>query len=602
MALEHYGLIHSTATDQLQIEFAMIKAGGKWVGKDGQTYGLGLFEHYKRAQILMWPSDYHHRWSDLQLQEILSNTMTVVLGPKDTGKTKVCLARFALTDYFCFPDNTLIICSSTTLAALETRVWGEIKSMFASAKDQYDWLPGVVLESKHAIVTDDLTDECVISRDMRKGILCVACKTSGGSFTGISSYVGMKQQRRRHLGDEFQFMSPAMMDSIANMNSGDYKGVFVGNPIGQNDPLDQLSEPECGWDSHPEPEKTTVWKNRRFLNSRTICLYGPDSPTFDFPDGAQRYRGLINADSIARVVAGYGKDSHQYYSQCLGVRKVGLTARRVITKQLCRTMGAFDSIVWDGTPTTKVAGLDAAYGGVGGDRCVGGHAEFGTTVEGKVGILLHPPQIVPVSARNPSVSPEDQIALWQKNYCENHGIPPENFGYDSTGRGTMGNAFSRNWSVHTEAIEFGGSPTNRPVSLDMYIYDPVTRQRRLKTCKEHYSKFVTELCFTVRYAIESRQLRGLTEQVADEGCQREWKEVAGGRIEVESKVDMKQRIGFSCDLFDWAAIVLEMARRRGFVISKLGSSEALETNNDWIWELIDKQRAIRKRYSLNYAA
>src|SRR6185503_18717861 len=138
---ERYGANWKTGTPALELEFACIRKGGKWKSKSGVECGLGLWQHYKKAQQLIWPTHYHHRWSDLILQEILSNTITCVTGPKDTGKS-FCIARYALTDYFCFPENTLFIVSSTTMAALEKRVWGDIQSMFNQAKERFPNLPG----------------------------------------------------------------------------------------------------------------------------------------------------------------------------------------------------------------------------------------------------------------------------------------------------------------------------------------------------------------------------------------------------------------------------------------------------------------------------
>lgn len=600
-SFEKYGAMWAAGYDLLQLEFDCIQRKGHWRSKTGKECGLGLFHHYKEAQKLLWPDDYHHRWSDLELQEILNNTITVITGPKDTGKTHVALVRYGLTDYFAHPDNTLIIVSSTTLAALEGRVWGDMKSMFQKAKNRYEWLPGFPLESKHAICTDDLGDEEEIkTRDMRKGILCVACKNSAGQHLSIASYVGMKQERRRHLGDEFQFMSVGMMESIANMNSGEYKGIFVGNPIGQDDPLDKLSEPEEGWEAHREPTTTTTWKNRRFLNSRTLCLYGLDSPNItDTPKN--QYRGLLTENSIERVIAGYGKDSHHYYSQCLGIRKSGLNARRVITKALCREHHAFDEVVWEGSrPTIKIAACDAAYGGSGGDRCVAGHVEFGKDVSGKLTLLVHPPSIVPISLRN-TQSPEDQISAWVKFYCESHLVPPENFFFDSTGRGSLGPSLARIWSNLIQPVEFGGAPTERPVSLDTYIFDEKKRTRRLQTCREAYFNFVTELWWTTRLVIESGQMRGLPENVADEGCAREWKLVAGNRVQIEPKSDMRDRCGYSPDNFDWLVTAVEGARRRGLAISKLANeSSRKRPQDDYLAKLARSQREmIAKKQLIN---
>lgn len=578
--IERYGCLWPTYLTPLEIEFNAIRKGGNWTVL-GHACGMGLFYHYKRAQQLLWPEDYHNRWSDLELTEILNNTITVITGSKDSGKTHCALVRYGLTDYFAFPNNTLIIVSTTTIPALEGRVWGDMKSMWARAKERYDWLPGNVLDSKHAICTDDIDDEDNLVRDMRKGILCIPCKTSSGAVQGVAAYLGMKQERRRHLGDEFQFMSTSMMDGIANNNSGDFKGVYVGNPIGPGNPLDDISEPEGGWDGYPVPRKTTTWKNRRFLNSRTICLYGPDSPNFDFPNEPCHYRGLICDDSIKRVIAGYGMNSLQYASQCEGVRRSDVDAHRVITRSICEANHAFDDVEWDGSkPTTKIAACDVAYGG---DRCVGGYIEFGRCMDGKNRILVHRPIIIPVNVRRieTGISPEIQIVEWVQNFCQLMGIPPSNFFYDSTGRGTLGAPMAKIFG-EVNPIEFGGMATSRPVSVDLTILDPKTQRRRLKLCNEEYSKFVSELWWSIRKCVEADQLRGMPEEVLKELIAREWLEVGGHRIEIETKADMKKRVGYSPDFADWLATAVEGARRLGFQISSMVNDENRNTNWEWL--------------------
>lgn len=608
--ISKYGLSWEPDTDALTIEMFCIQKGGQWMEK-GKQVGMGLFHHYKEFQKLVWPDEDHHRWSDLILSEILKNDITVLMGPKDSNKTHG-MTKYALTDYFCFPENTLIVVSSTDIRSLEGRVWGDLKAMFTKAKERYEHLPGVVLDSKHAICTDDLSDEAIIARDMRKGILCIPCKTASGGQTNISAYVGMKQARKRYLADEFQFMSQSMYDSLGNANSGNFKMVCAGNPIGQGDPLDIISEPKGGWESMPEPEKTTVWDNEKFLRSRTVNLVGVDSPNFDYDQTKPpRYWYMINKDSVARTVAGYGENSHQYYSQCKGVRRSGLNARRVLTRELCKKFSAFDQLVWSGKPRIKVAATDAAYGSIGGDRCISGHIEFGECNDGKTRILIHPPKMVPVNIRKPE-SPEDQIAKWDMDYCEANNIPGSQFGYDSTGRGSLGTAFARIWKEGgslINPIEFGGSPTDRPVSNDLFIHETKTVRghvqhiRRLKLCSEHYRKFVTELWWTVRLAIESDQIRGLTEQLCKEGCAREWKEVAGNKIEIESKIDMKERMGYSPDEFDWLVTAVEMARRFGFVVSKLSNSISPKNNpiTDYLDTKRKKQKELIRKQQLTYA-
>lgn len=590
---ERYGAVWPTKYDRLMVEFACIKQGGEWTNAaTGAKCGKGLFYHYRHAQSLLWPEDDHHRWSDLMLKTFLERTITAVLGPKDSAKTHTS-AKFALLDYYIYPNETLVLISSTDLRGLEMRVWGDLKSMHEKAKRRFSWLAGNTLESKHAICTDNLEEDEV--RDMRKGIICIPCLSSSGQFVGLGRYVGLKQKRRRLVADECQFMRESFLESLANLNSGDFKGVFLGNPIGQDDPLDKISEPKEGWSSLAEPTATSTWENR-WINGRTINLVGTDSPNFD-ADTKDAYPYLINQRSIDNTVAFYGMNSLQYSSQCQGVRRTGMNAHRVITREMCEQNHAFDDVTWGSKPLTAVAALDAAYGGVGGDRCIGGHIIFGEDVSGNIVVACSPPVLVPVSVKKP-LPPETQIARFMRDYCEQRSIPPQNFFFDA--RGSLAIAFAKEWSASVEAVEFGAGPTNRPVSLDLYIYDPLEHKKRLKLCKEHYSKFVTELWFSVRYVIEGGQMRQLPDEVAKEGYMREWKLVRSDKYEVESKDETRERMGRSPDMFDWLVTAVEGARRHGFAPRKLANIEDDASNFSWLDAISRRHRTLIHKNDLNY--
>ena len=320
-------------------------------------------------------------------------------------------------------------------------------------------------------------------------------------------------------------------------------------------------------------------------------LSAPDSPNFDFPqDEKPRYRYLIDQRRIDNTAKFWGKDSHQYWSQCVGVMKQGLTARRVITRQLCLQHKAFETAQWGPGKRMKLYAIDAAYSGTDGDRCVAGWIEFGYAMSGVQLLKIYPPKVIPVAISESNI-PEDQIAKYAQQDCAEQGIPATDIFYDSTGRGTLGSAFARIFGVSTPVpVEFGGRPTDRPVRHDLYIEDHGAK--RLKLCSEHYSKFVTELWFSVRYAIESGQVRELPEDVAFEGFQREYKEVAGNKIEVETKADMKERTGRSPDLFDWLVTAVEGARRRGFKIQQLGVEFSEVRGNNYLDELAERHKKL----------
>jgi len=362
----------------------------------------------------------------------------------------------------------------------------------------------------------------------------------------------------------------------------------LGNPSDILDPLGIAAEPKDGWSSHLEPSKTEVW-DTKFYNGRCINLVGTDSPNFDFPElKNEKYPYLVSQKKINETISAFTKDSYEYFSQCVGVMKISQLARRVLTRDLCVQFHVSDKAVWAGEQRTIIGATDASYGG---DRCVGGHAEFGKCSDEKQRLMFYPHHIVPVTVGGEiPMAAEDSISIHQKAYSESNGVLPENYFHDSTGRGSLGTSLSRIWSSACNPVEFGGAPTKRPVTNDTYINDPKTGERRLQRCNEKYSKLVTELWWSMRLAIEADQIRGLSQEVIDEFCMREWDRVAGDRIEVESKIDMKKRTRKSPDLADWAVIILEGARRRGFQIAKLSNLE--ETNsltNRWLEDLSEKR-------------
>ena len=582
MSISRYGVEwpRDRFPSDLQIELYCIRKGGHWT-QDGIEAGAGLYEHYRSAMTLMWPEDDWHRWHTLGVKTLAENTITVLMGPADSNKTYTA-SKWSLVEYWADSQNTLCLVSSTDIRGLELRVWGQLKGLFNRARDKFPWLPGCPLESLHCITTDDIDESDGQARQLNKGIICIPCLQSGRYTGGVAKYHGVKSKRLRQVSDESQLMSVAHLDALPNFLGKDYKGVFLGNPIDTTDPLGMIAEPEDGWDSLPEPTKTTTWKTRMF-GGTCVNFVGTDSPNFDYPaDQPARYKYLTSRKKIEAVAAFWGVDSLQYYSQCIGVMKTGLTSRRVITRQLCKDKGAQEKAIWSGSgEIKKIYAIDAAYSGTGGDRCVGGWIEFGEDIDGVQIIRVNTPKIIPVSVRIKEM-PEDQIANFVKKDTESVGITPEQIYYDSTGRGTLGAAFARIFgSVTPVPVEFGGKPSKRPVRHDLFVQED--GQSVHKRCDVHYLDFVSELWFSARYVIECGQMRELPEDVMREGCAREYGTARSNKIFVESKHDPKarERMGRSPDLFDWLVTAIEGARQRGFKIQKLGAVHVEGEETDW---------------------
>lgn len=595
--LHRYGLDWPGYTEPLDVELHMIREGG-YVTIGKKRYGEGLFAHHRAAQSLLWPEDDHHRWSDLVLRTMCEERITVVCGPRDSSKTRT-LSKWTLVDYWCSPENTLTLMTTTGIRELELRVWGDIKSLFSRAKQRFPNLAGNINQANHGVFTDNL-DERGDLRDMRRGCIGVPLISGTGEWVGLEKFVGIKQTRRRLIGDELQFCPIIYINVLDAFDKGDFRGGFLGNPIGGNGKaLDKISEPIEGWSSLGEVIKTTTWKNK--YGGVTVQLVGTDSPNFD-PNRPKDYPYLIDAKDVERVAARNGRDSAQFWTLIQGVRKVGVDQYRILTTEMCEQTGAFNTVTWAGSDRTKVYAIDAGFGG---DPCEVVYVEFGDDVTGAQKILFSETYTIAIRVSD-SLSAEDQIATYVKAECARLGVPDENIFFDAGMRATLAVSMAKIISPQVNAVNFGGPTTDRPVDEDAFITDPKTGERRLARCSEQYSKFVTEMWYSMRAATTARQVRGLSRKAAEEFHAREWRPVPGPlgmRYELETKAEYKARnAGHSPNRADVCSLALEGARRLGFKISAplLYGSKPKE-DDGWLRKESDRYRRFMDKTELKYA-
>lgn len=608
--------------DDAQIERYMLKKGGRWF-QGGKTYGEGLLFHFKKYWGFLWPEDSQNEWTDLILENVIKHQFTSLVGPASAWKSGT-VARLALMDWSLFPECTSVLMSSTDMEGLRSRIYGETTMMWKRAHERFDWFPGFPVDSKCVITETDVEEES--ARDIRNSLVGIPCKTSTGTFIGMGKYSGRKNRRVWCLSDEFQFMQLSVLQAQDNLVSNDdgttgfggfypsdyqdpnergkprrhYRCVFIGNtnPSVRDNPLDIVSEPEHGWGSVPEATETKgitqVWKCKKHAKHPVQCycinLDSLDSPNSKHPIDRPRWAHMAGPHKLKT----YTEGSESYWSNGRGVFKFGLDAFKIITREICEQFHAMDTastVAWDGE-TTRIGMCDASYGSVGGDRCALGWLEFGKCVDGKIRMLVQPHWLVPIVIRK-DMLPEDQIAVFTREKMEEVRVRPENFFFD--GRGSLAMSYARLWSPQCNAIEFGGIPSDRPAGPDIYTVDKVTGQRRIKTARENFSKFVSELWWSARYVIESDQMRGLSLEVVLDAQPREWYKVAHDKIEIETKVELKKRTGVSPDLFDMVVTGIEGARRRGFVISNLAPKEKQKSSEpNWIDDLYkETQDAIK---------
>jgi hypothetical protein len=561
-----YNMWFSPYATPLKIELDMITQGGTWTKSDGETAGNGLYYHYRRFQEIAWPEKiwekgpFKNYWAEKCLEVYLNYKYIGACGCASSGKSD-SFGGNVLTDWYAHSSYTTVLVSSTDLKSLELRIWGMIKKYHRSVKSEHNWIPGYLIEGKQ-MLTLNPKDEAGEGRDFKNGIIAVATR-KGNTYVGIQSLIGIHNKRVRILADELQLMPRAFLDSASNLSKcEDFKLVGLGNPSETTNAHGFLCEPSVemgGWEGGADQMPGTKTWPTRFPNGICIQLPGNDSPNMAAPPGEPPpFPFLITREHIADEAKIWGVDDwhHQMFVDAKMPRGQG--SRRVLTRQACLKFKAFESPNWRDSRRTRIAFLDAAYRGVGGDRCVFGELQFGYEVEplspealvstmisqspmserGRQIIALIDLMIVPIDSTPGSDQAEDQIVKFVMEQCVGRGIVPGNFFYDAGMRTSLVTAFSRLWDVNVNSIDCGGKPSEKPVSAE--ITTP---------CRDYYSKFVTELWFSVRYAVEAGQFRGMTEEACTEFCQREWKMVSGNRIEIESKDDMRQKSGRSPDCF-----------------------------------------------------
>jgi hypothetical protein len=575
-----YNLRWSRFEHPVSVEATMVRRGGSWKKRDGSIAGNGLEFHFKRFISLVWNDHLWHRWNEMELDAYLNYRIIGEMGPASSGKTRSA-AIHNLADYYIWSECTTVLVSSTEREMLEMRIWGEMKKLHREAQAKFPQIiPGKLIESRQRIVSS-MDAAFAEGRDFRNGICGVPLK-KGGNYQGLGSMAGIKNKRVRLVADELHLCPRVFIDAISNLNKNpDFKCIGLGNPKDTTDALGILCEPAAhlgGWDGGIDQANGAKTWPTRFDRGICIQLDGEDSPNLDGQLGIP----LITQGAIDADIQFYGKDSLQFTMMNKGRMPRGQGLRRVITRQMCLKFGAMEEAVWRDENFTKIGFCDAAYGSVGGDRCVFGWLQFGNDVNGRQILELKETMLVPVSV-NVDETPEDQIATFCKAQSEQRGIPPTQFGFDSTGRGSLMAAFARIWSAYVVGVEFGGKPSERPVT-----WIPLAQK---VLCCDYYSKFVSELWYSVRLTIESRQFRGMTEEMMAEGCMREWGLVSSNKVEVEPKEKMKIKCGRSPDLFDGLVTGVELARRHGFVIS-LALAKA-EQRRDDTWKDIYRERMAR---------
>jgi len=584
-AIEKYGRLW-TPRNGAVVTPLRIEMDAFLLGLTQEEGGLGKATHYRNIVSTIWPTYAWHKWAELRAQAFCKvnieedtqtgnkfvRSVTGLAGGTDSGKS-YDMAALALVNWFVDPLNTMVIVVSTSKIDAKQRIWAALVKMYREAH-AVGVAAGRLIESMDIIKLSDEEGKAIDPNIGVSDASSIMLLAAGDEYKDDAQkrLQGKKNRRIVLIIDELQDCS----SSVINEALWGFKGaqelhvVGAGNPSSIFDPHGKFCEPIKGWMS--VDEETPNWKIKvagieglalRFDSEKD----NPNQQSFDKGKGL-RYPFLPKPNDVAVARKELGELNPQYWRKFRGFwPPADADDCTVVSDILLARHGALDKPIWDGTPK-DIAGIDPSYT-EGGDRFVFTHMKWGKLISGKWAIALEKQYVL---NRRAGSQEDFQYEMIQQihDLSIKLGIPNQWMGVDASAGGIFWSIGERELLRGWHAVSFAGAASDLPVSAQYALRNEATGKPQVG--KELFHNMSSELCFVSRYFLECEQLKGVTPDLAWEMTQRKYVRRTR-KIIIESKTDMKKRIGKSPDLFDSFSVGLFVARK---VFGAMAGSEAIE--------------------------
>lgn len=383
-----------------------------------------------------------------------------------------------------------------------------------------------------------------------------------------------------------EFPSNALLDLLDNLTANNNLIVLDGCNFKNVDGLEgDLCRPEGRDYSDLDIDEDHDWASN--YKSWTFRYDGHQSP--NVLTGKKVSRHLLTEPVRQDMEDTHGLKGPKYLEQIRSFPNSAISDYFIITKSKVRAACGYDEWVWAKNDVVRYAFCDPGFGG---DPCRIGVFGVGTarieSMDGAqhdvrvfcplsqieniklvtdlsmdkeweqlFGEFLSPQYMMTIGS---SITIEQQIVAACYQFCKQHNVPIKNFGYDGSMRAGIVHEMVAMLGGSVQSVDFGGEPTDRPCLGGM------------KTAKEQYFNFVSEMYFEMAVTMTSRQFRGgdLIPAAITQLCRRPWKERLN-RKQVQPKGEYKlANQGNSPNDADVLVGAHELARRDGFraIVSK----------------------------------
>jgi hypothetical protein len=583
--IQRYGIVFPDNMDDLQIELYCYALTRGQYGKtlciekniDLSEFKLmSPFEHFIKAVQLQWPTDViiknrgYTNNSMLRTFEALCNNDDVVLAGAASAGKSFPVSAWIYLDWCAAPHCTSSWVATTTLGASEDRIWGIISKLYKCARHRI----GNLIDYRHMIVWGGASGQD--EKEYQNAIKALAFPQGNEGQKAIDTTRGRKNKRIRLAMDELPEMEMGALSARQNLSSNNDK-VFIG-----------IGNPSTGDNPHtrwcmPKGSSTFDTVNQDMLEWDTetgLCLFynGNKSPNFDAPASEPPpFPFLMDRQKQADMLKmSYGDENAiDYVRNAIGWWPKSGFNQTILTADVIRNADTLEEPIWSADGFVKVAGFDTAFT-VGGDRCVISIGKLGNVRGTSARVLyLQHQEVIQLSA-NAVQEFDVQLAEKVVDICRRYEVEPKRFGMDVSGDGgRVGQAIIREWLRYDEnghsiaLISSMGKPTDR-IAADV----------DKRPCNEVYDRIVSEYWFAIYHGFRSKVIYGVdpASSLGRELCLRRWK-TKSKKISIETKDDLKARIGYSPDESDAFSYLVEMARRNGLAF--IGTDKVVPTNRFW---------------------
>lgn len=534
-------------------------------GTDKYQGGVSKAQHFKNIVKMLWGARKDkpfvwNPWNEAMLDEACNQNFLWLSGCAASQKSGFGTI-WGLVNWLVDPVGTCVLVTSTSLSDSKKRIWGQIEERFQQVCDEKGnpLLPGKLASSLGKIRSFDgnkvYPDIC--------GVHLIAGEKTKEK-ENIAKLIGFHNKRIILICDEMPELSPALTSAaMSNLAVNEYfQMIGIGNFKSIYDPFGVAATPKGGWTTvSPESDR---WECEKGVCLRFDALKSPNILL-----GEERYPGLYSAKHLKEHRESFkSENSAEFWRMCRSFPCPEADANRIYAEADFIKGDVHGSVIWK-ERTGKGAALDPAFV-TGGDKAVVYFGDLGVSINGKQTLNITERLELHEDIRIVNEKKPLQIAKQYRDACVKRGIPPERAAYDASGGGVVfGSLLTEVWEGGHKClgVQFGGAASNRAVSV-----------KDKRPAKEQYTNRVSELWFAGVVFVESGQLKGITPMAASEMKERRYESVKGTtglKNRVETKADMKARIGKSPDDADCVFILIELARERmGFVPAGLEGAQA----------------------------